>query len=765
MRLLRLTSVLTLAVALAPVSSHATEIEPTGKFSRVPPVSWYYFLGQTPSQVGTLLSNNVQRIIDVHVSQASPLLLTGSTVSDSYSPYATAWWWYYGQTSSQVGTLLTNNQARLTNLKGYWNGSQTVYVAVMVDNTGSNGRAWSWFPDTSLSYLSSFIASTGDRIVDMSTWVDGNSVRHYSAVTIANTGSDYIAIPSGSPQWLNFYTSAQIQAFLDNNAGARVIDLESEGNGYFLAVLAYDAKVPNQFTNSSAIAPDSWFYDGLTYVTTPMTERSMNHVLEVTGGRIISVQSDPANSQSGQTGFDMALLQAQALPAQSALPSPNNDGAGQFNYLDSRLRTFMRQYGVTGAAIAIAKGGKLVYTRGYGYSDTELNGGTYATPNTLFRVGSISKLITTSAILRLIQEGAHTVSGAPVTLDTQVFPEIIRPYLGLSVSSEGTAAYSPGGGLEAITLREVLNHSAGWTDSAINQGGSCSGNPLVQTACIAPLIGMTTTPTCADLIKKWAVNKPLQNGPGTVGLYSNFGFCVAQTVVDALSPAGYQDYVNTRFIQAIPLIDSLHNVAQLSPSSDTYTAAQWAAHDYVFPEGTLVSNQLVPQSPATVDAPYGGVPMFPGLGTGGWKASVVGLLKLATSINQSSPTGQVLDATRFNAIFDVNNRMAASTGGTFGLGTEINTGNGDVYKSGGVAGGGGFIVYKNLLNMYASNSCANCITWVALVNTAGGPNAPSDPPGGINTAMIDALNNTTVLNGINNATVDLFPAYGLPAGN
>jgi hypothetical protein len=95
----------------------------------------------------------------------------------------------------------------------------------------------------------------------------------------------------------------------------------------------------------------------------------------------------------------------------------------------------------------------------------------------------------------------------------------------------------------------------------------------------------------------------------------------------------------------------------------------------------------------------------------------------------------------------------------------MNIGNGDVYKSGGVAGGGGFLVYKNLLNTYASNSCANCITWVALVNTAGGSTAPSDPPGGINMAMIDALGNATVLSGINNATVDLFPAYGLPAGN
>jgi CubicO group peptidase (beta-lactamase class C family) len=759
-------AVITLLLGLLPALARAfaAEVEPTGKFSRAP-TGWNWFAGNTPAQVGTILTNGQQRIVDIHVVQANPLLLTGSTVSNVTWPYGIGWWWYFGVSASQVGSFLNTNHARLTNLKGYSVNGTTVYLPIMVDNTGSNGRAWSWFPDTSPAALQSFLSSTGDRLIDVSTWLDGNGARHYAGVTLANSGSDHLALPAGVPQFQDQQTAVQIKAFLVAQLaaghGARVLDLEDEGGGRFLVLYAFDAKVPNSSLSSSAVAPDSWYYDGLTLGVGVLAERSFNHVFQATGGRVVSLVLDPSEPQSGLAGFDVALLQQQALPAMSALPAPNNDGAGQFDYLDNRLRTFLRQYGVVGAGIAIAKGGKLVYTRAYGTADTEQNGGTAATPNTLFRIGSISKFVTTQAILRMIDEGTLTHSGLPLTLDTKIFPEVIRPYLGISVAAEGSAASAPGGGLEAMTLRDLLHHAGGYDDA--NLPGPCGGNPLVQTSCIAAQVNQATTPSCKDLIARWMVNKQLAYGPGTTGLYSNFGFCVAMTVVDALQPSGYQGYISSRFINGIPLIDQVHGVAQLAPGSDSYAPATLVAHDYGYPWQQLVANQLVPANPAQVDPPYGGVPLFPGLGTGGWKASPVGLLKLAVSVNQSTAAGQVISAARFGSIFDAQGIIPAITGGNFGLGTEINLGNGDVYKTGGVAGGGGILVYRGLLNSYAGNSCAGCITWVALVNTAGGGSDP-DGPGGINLAMIDALSNSAVLDAVNSATVDLFPAYGLPAG-
>jgi N-acyl-D-amino-acid deacylase len=753
-------SLIALPFVLLVGAGHAAGVEPTGKFARDQASGWNAFFGESVDDLATLLSRNDQRIIDLHVVRAEPLRLTGATVSNASAPYATPSWWYCGQTRAEAGSLLSKNHARLTNLKGYTVDGQTRYVAVMVDNTGDRARAWSWYPETTPAALQSALRGSGDRLIDMSTWLDKDGHRRYAAVTIANTGGDHLPLPSGQPQFLDSETTTGIKAFLGAHDHARVIDLEDEGGGRFLAVLAFDAKAPNRKLNSEAVAPDSWFFDGITTSVPQLAERSLNHVLEGTGARVVSLAVDPNGSQSGQPGYDIALIQSRALPPMSALPSPSNDGAGEFDYLDRRILTFMRQYSVTGAGIAIAEGGKLVYARGYGYADTELDGGTQATPNTLFRIGSISKFVTTSAILEMIDEGTKTHAGKPLSLDTRIFPDVIRPYLKLSTSDEGDAATRPGGGLEAITLRQLLHHAAGWDDDKLP--GPCGGNPLVQTSCIAGQLGLSHTPTCQEIIARWMIGKKLASAPGKVGLYSNFGFCVAQTVVDALQPAGYESYVSSRFIKKIPLVDSVHGESQLAPSSDVYKPAPFAARDYGFPWTTLVDNKLVPPNPAQVDPPYGGVPMLPGLGTGGWKASPVGLLKLAVSLNQSTGAGQVLTAARFRSIFDKQGIMVASTGGNFGLGTEINLGNGDVYKTGGVAGGGGMLVFSNLIGSYAADSCAKCTTWVALVNTAGG-SADPDGPGGINFAMIDALANAGVRKAIADAAHDTFPSYGLPA--
>jgi CubicO group peptidase (beta-lactamase class C family) len=542
-----------------------------------------------------------------------------------------------------------------------------------------------------------------------------------------------------------------VDVWPDRRAGRRRANRQSRA----------DSKVANLKEDKTAIAPDNWFYDGVTLSVTPFTERSLNHVLQVTGGRIVTAMADPSDAQSGATGYDLSLIQLQPLPAISALPTPNNDATGQFDYLDQRMRTFMRQYSVSGAGIAIAIGGRLAYARAYGYADTELNGGTLATPNTIFRVGSISKFITMAAIMRMIDEGTLTRAGKPLTLDTLIFPDVIRPYLNFPLTDE--ISRTPPKSLELMTLRNLLQHASGWNENSFPN--PCGGNPLVQTTCIAGALGQSVTPTCADIVAHWLIKEPLTNPPGQIGIYSNAGFCLAQTVVDALQPSGLAGYVGSRFVNAIPLVDSVHGAVQLTPASDVYQPAPLAAHDYVFPWDNVVPSKLLPANPPTVDPPYGGIPLVPGLGAGGWKASPVGLLKLAVSINQSTTTGQRLSAGSFGSIFDSKATMPAATGGYFGLGTEMNLspGSGDVYKTGAEPGGGGMVVYKNLTTSYTNNSCAKCVTWVALVNTEGVTQGEPDTTNGVNFSMIDALNDSTVYNAITSAAVDMFPAFGLPA--
>ena len=70
---------------------------------------------------------------------------------------------------------------------------------------------------------------------------------------------------------------------------------------------------------------------------------------------------------------------------------------------DRIIPALMVKWGIPGGAVAVVKDGRLVYSRGYGYSDLES-----ATPtpaDALFRLASISKPITAVAALKLEEQG------------------------------------------------------------------------------------------------------------------------------------------------------------------------------------------------------------------------------------------------------------------------------------------------------------------------------------------------------------------------
>ena len=67
------------------------------------------------------------------------------------------------------------------------------------------------------------------------------------------------------------------------------------------------------------------------------------------------------------------------------------------------MREFLREHELPGAALAVAHKGKLVYARGFGYSDRDA--GELVGPRALFRIASISKPLTALAVLQLVERG------------------------------------------------------------------------------------------------------------------------------------------------------------------------------------------------------------------------------------------------------------------------------------------------------------------------------------------------------------------------
>lgn len=193
-----------------------------------------------------------------------------------------------------------------------------------------------------------------------------------------------------------------------------------------------------------------------------------------------------------------------ASAAGSAAPAVVRDDVDA--WLDGFLPAALERTGIPGAAVAVVHDGEIVTARGYGWADTGTESGEPVPvdpDDTLFRPGSVSKLVTATAVLQLVESG-------DVDLDTDV-----AQYVDVDV---------PRAFDDPVTLRHLLTHTAGFEERL---GG---------------LIGPEGT--TVDLRDALATDPPEQvYRPGTVPAYSNYGNALAGYVVEQVSGEPFEDYV------------------------------------------------------------------------------------------------------------------------------------------------------------------------------------------------------------------------------
>ncbi|MGU3376442.1 serine hydrolase [Chryseobacterium sp. M5A1_1a] len=93
----------------------------------------------------------------------------------------------------------------------------------------------------------------------------------------------------------------------------------------------------------------------------------------------------------------------------------NND---QFSSIDSMLNQVLKDNHIAGFAVAVVKGDKVIYNKGFGYRDVANK--KPVTPNTLFAIGSSSKAFTASLLGLLRKEGKLTFEDKAVSLLPQL---------------------------------------------------------------------------------------------------------------------------------------------------------------------------------------------------------------------------------------------------------------------------------------------------------------------------------------------------------
>jgi len=235
-----------------------------------PPNGWWWYYGQTPSQVSALLSTNNARLVSIQVEQISPLLFTVAMVGNT-GAYAKKWWWYYGQTPADLTNQIKTLNARLINLDAYEVNGVTYFAAVLISNTGADAASWWWYFGENPANIATLLTQNKARLLDLRQY-SVNGVTNYAVVMVQNTGAF-----AQSWWWYYNVSATQVTSLLrQNSAYLTNLQLANESGPTFNVVMEkfpvpsgpgwwwYYGETPAELANRSTLN-GAWIRDVKTY--------------------------------------------------------------------------------------------------------------------------------------------------------------------------------------------------------------------------------------------------------------------------------------------------------------------------------------------------------------------------------------------------------------------------------------------------------------------------------------------------------------------
>jgi CubicO group peptidase (beta-lactamase class C family) len=221
--------------------------------------------------------------------------------------------------------------------------------------------------------------------------------------------------------------------------------------------------------------------------------------------------------------FAGLITGAVAQPAADALPQadPTEVGFTQDGLarISSVIERDIAANKLPGAVLAIARDGKLVFLKAYGYRDKAA--GVPMTTDTIFSIASMTKPVTTVATLALAERGDLVIDEPVSNYLSGRFTDSKVAVLNASGAITGTVPAK-----RAITLRDLLTHTSG-----LVYGGR--GTTAVHKMYPAGSVAAAKDLSGQELLDKLS-SLPLLNQPGEVWDYG-FGLDVTGLVVEAVA--------------------------------------------------------------------------------------------------------------------------------------------------------------------------------------------------------------------------------------
>jgi D-alanyl-D-alanine carboxypeptidase len=224
---------------------------------------------------------------------------------------------------------------------------------------------------------------------------------------------------------------------------------------------------------------------------------------------------------------------------------------------DAVLKRAVRAGG-PGAAAVVVVDGKILYRQAYGMANLEL--GVPLQPDMVFRLGSVTKQFTATAIMMLVEQGKVALQ------------DPIDKYL---------PGYPMQGHL--ITVEHLLTHTSGIQSYTDIPGWMADR--------------VKADMTVAELVDGFK-NEPMQFAPGTRYRYNNSGYVLLGAIIEKASGQSYESFITERIFKPLGMTHSYYgsNEPIIPRRADGYTAgasgtrhARYLSMTQPYAAGSLVS--------------------------------------------------------------------------------------------------------------------------------------------------------------------------------
>ncbi|MBO3117744.1 serine hydrolase [Winogradskyella sp. DF17] len=390
--------------------------------------------------------------------------------------------------------------------------------------------------------------------------------------------------------------------------------------------------------------------------------------------------------------FSIASILSFLTSAQTGISVP------EMSHCDSQITNFMNTFDIPGLTMALAKDGKLVYSRGFGNADLNLTEVTQ--PHHMFRIASVSKPITSIGIMKMVENGS-------IDLNDKVFGTgglLENHWYFTQANITDTRVYD-------ITVQNLLEHTAGW-DRNVNCFPSPTApypwyfsgcDPIVAPLHISDTFG-ETYPVREEHLIRYVLEKTLNYEPGTTYAYSNMGYLVLSEIIEEVSGMDYESWMQQEIFHPLGIFDMY--IGKNRQDERREREGEYVGNGYTTLD-LYGSGNVVPWE-------YGGFSIEAMDGHGGWIATARDLARLLVAVDGFSTKPDILSASTISTM-----TTPSGAASYYAKGWSVNAAN-NWWHSGAVDGTASYFVRTSggytwaiILNKRAVGSNSNAF-WGAL---------------------------------------------------